>query len=117
MSLRFPKDCFFASIRPGCRCWRWPAAARRLEYGPKGPVAVVMGGITGVGGGTVRDILLNQIPAVLRVDFIASSALIGATVLVIARHFRIRAEWAAVMGGAPCGVLRLLSALLHWHLP
>jgi uncharacterized membrane protein YeiH len=77
----------------------------------------MMGGITGVGGGTVRDILLNEITAVLRVDFIASSALIGATVLVMARHFRIRAEWAAAMGGVTCGVLRLLSALLHWHLP
>jgi uncharacterized membrane protein YeiH len=90
---------------------------KALEYGLKGPVAVMMGGITGVGGGTVRDILLNEIPAVLRVDFIASSALIGATVLVVARHFRVRAEWAAVMGGVTCGVLRLLSALLHWHLP
>jgi uncharacterized membrane protein YeiH len=90
---------------------------KALEYGLNGPVAVMMGGITGVGGGTVRDILLTQIPAVLRVDFIASSALIGATVLVAARHFRMRAEWAAVLGGVTCGLLRLLSALLHWHLP
>jgi uncharacterized membrane protein YeiH len=65
----------------------------------------------------VRDILLNEIPAVLRVDFVASSVLIGATVLVSARHFQVRAEWAAVMGGATCGLLQLLSALLHWHLP
>jgi uncharacterized membrane protein YeiH len=90
---------------------------KALEYGLKGPVAVMMGGITGVGGGTVRDLLLNQVPAVLRVDFIASSALIGATVLVVARHFKMRAEWAAVLGGVTCGGLRLLSAIFHWHLP
>lgn len=90
---------------------------KALEFGLKGPVAVLMGGITGVGGGTVRDILLNQVPAVLRVDFIASSALIGAAVLVTARHFRMRPGWAAVLGGVTCGVLRLASALFHWQLP
>jgi uncharacterized membrane protein YeiH len=90
---------------------------KALEYGLHGPVAVMMGGITGVGGGMIRDILLNEIPAVLRVDFIASSALIGASVLVVARRFQLRAEWAAVMGGTTCGLLRLLSALQHWHLP
>jgi uncharacterized membrane protein YeiH len=90
---------------------------KALEYGLKGPVAVMMGGISGVGGGTVRDMLLNQIPAVLRVDFIASSALIGATVLVVARHFGMRAGWAAILGGATCCALRLASAIFHWHLP
>jgi uncharacterized membrane protein YeiH len=90
---------------------------KALEYGLKGPVAVMMGGISGVGGGTVRDVLLNQIPAVLRVDFIASSALIGAAVLVVARHFGMRAGWAAVLAGITCAALRLASAIFHWHLP
>jgi uncharacterized membrane protein YeiH len=90
---------------------------KALEYGLKGPVAVMMGGISGVGGGTVRDMLLNQIPAVLRVDFIASSALIGAAVLMVARHFGMRAGWAAILGGTTCCALRLVSAMFHWHLP
>jgi uncharacterized membrane protein YeiH len=86
---------------------------KALEYGLGAPAAIMMGALTGVGGGTIRDVLLAQVPAVLRTDFIASSALIGATVLVLARRFKLRAEWAAVMGGATCGALRLLSALLH----
>lgn len=90
---------------------------KALEYRLQGAIAVMMGGITGVGGGMIRDVLLNEIPAVLRVDFIASSALLGATVLVAARRLRVPAGWAAAMGGATCCVLRLLSALLHWHLP
>src|SRR5690242_7541709 len=40
-------------------------AEKALEYDLKGPVAVIMGGITGVGGGTMRDVLLTQVPAVL----------------------------------------------------
>jgi uncharacterized membrane protein YeiH len=64
---------------------------KALEYRLQGAIAVMMGGITGVGGGMIRDVLLNEIPAVLRVDFIASSALLGATVLVAARRLRIPA--------------------------
>ena len=90
---------------------------KALEYGLKGPAAIIMGGITGVGGGTMRDVLLAQVPAVLRVDFVASSALIGATVLVVARHFKVPSGWAAVMCGVTCCVLRVMSALMHWQLP
>jgi len=90
---------------------------KALDYGLTAPVAVMLGGISGVGGGTVRDVLLMQIPAVLRVDFIASSALIGATVLVTARALKLRPEWAALLGGATCCALQLISSLEHWHLP
>ena len=92
-------------------------AEKALEYDLKGPVAVIMGGITGVGGGTMRDVLLAQVPAVLRVDFVASSALIGAAVLVTARYCKVPSGWAALMGGVTVFVLRLASALLHWQLP
>ncbi|MGC2110896.1 MAG: TRIC cation channel family protein [Candidatus Korobacteraceae bacterium] len=37
-----------------------------------------MGGITGVGGGTVRDILLARVPTVLRSDVYAVAAGVGA---------------------------------------
>ena len=90
---------------------------KALEYDLKGPVAVIMGGISGVGGGTVRDVLLAQVPRVLRQDFVASSALIGAVVLVVARHFKVPPGWAAVLGGGTCCVLRVISELMHWQLP
>jgi hypothetical protein len=38
-------------------------------------------------------------------------------VLLTARHFKLRGEWAAVLGGLPRGALRLVSALQHWNLP
>src|SRR5580698_9474657 len=43
--------------------------------------AIVMGAITGLGGSILRDILLMHLPSVLRVDFIATAAIAGATVL------------------------------------
>lgn len=90
---------------------------KALEFGLTGPVAIMMGGITGVGGGTLRDILLAQVPAVLRTDFVASSALIGSAVLVLARHFKAPPALAAVMCGLTCCVLRLVSGFAHWRLP
>jgi uncharacterized membrane protein YeiH len=90
---------------------------KALEYGLKGPVAVMMGGISGVGGGMLRDVLLTQVPRVLRQDFVASSALIGAIVLVVARHFKLSPGRAAVLGGVTCCLLRVASELMHWQLP
>jgi len=50
-------------------------AAKALDYGIHPFLAVLMGGITGVGGGTVRDILLARVPLVLRSDIYAVAAL------------------------------------------
>jgi uncharacterized membrane protein YeiH len=50
-----------------------------------GPVqAILLGTITGVGGGMLRDVLLRQVPTVLREGLYAIPALLGATVLVVA---------------------------------
>jgi uncharacterized membrane protein YeiH len=82
------------------------------------PIAVVlMGAISGAGGYVVRDILLAEIPSILRVDVLASAALLGAAVLLAARGLRVSAGWAALLGGGACLLLRLLAVWLHWNLP
>jgi uncharacterized membrane protein YeiH len=82
------------------------------------PVAVVMiGAISGAGGYTLRDILLAEIPAVLRVDFLASAAILGAVVLILSRKLGAPANVAAVLGGLACFVSRLAGVYAHWHLP
>ncbi len=47
---------------------------------------MLMGTITGVGGGVIRDILLARVPLVLRADIYASAAFFGALVVVLARR-------------------------------
>jgi uncharacterized membrane protein YeiH len=80
-------------------------------------IAPWLGTITAVGGGVVRDVLLNHIPAVLRVDIYATAALAGAATLVIARYCKLPASTAAFAGFAVCFLLRLVSWTLHWQLP
>ena len=80
-------------------------------------IAVLLGAITAVGGGTVRDVLLAQIPNVLRSDIYATAALAGATVMVAATKLRVPPALAAVSGGLVCFLLRVISVWQHWNLP
>ena len=79
--------------------------------------AILLGGITGVGGGTIRDVLLARIPLVLHSDIYATAALLAAAIVVVGRALRIPAAGAAVAGGIACFALRILSLHLHWSLP
>jgi uncharacterized membrane protein YeiH len=76
-----------------------------------------MGGVTGVGGGELRDMLLNTVPAVLRTDIYATAALAGALVLVAGQRFGLSPRSAAALGLTACFALRLTAVWLRWNLP
>ena len=59
-------------------------AQKALDYGLDAPMAALLGMLTGIGGGMARDILLTEIPTVLRAELYAVAALAGAFVVVIA---------------------------------
>ncbi len=80
-------------------------------------VAVLLGTITGVGGGTVRDILLTQVPNVLRLEVYATAAALGSVVMIVATRIRVPANLAAGLGGAACFLLRVISLWRHWNVP
>ena len=83
--------------------------------GPFG--AVLMGTSTAVGGGVVRDLLLAQVPMILRADFYATAAIIGCVAILIVRRFGFSMQLASGVGGLVCFVARLLGEFNHWHLP
>ena len=61
-----------------------------------GPVAaMLLGMLTGIGGGMVRDVLLREIPTVLRAELYAVAALIGAAVVVGGRMLHLSSTMAA----------------------
>ena len=59
-------------------------AATSLDFGVGAARAVILGAVTGVGGGTVRDGLIGRIPSVLSSGLYAIPALVGATLTVVA---------------------------------
>jgi uncharacterized membrane protein YeiH len=83
-----------------------------------GPFGVVLiGTVTAVGGGMTRDVLLAQVPVVLRTDFYATAAVLGCVVMLLVRRFGLSPRVACGLGGLVCFVARLLGAFNHWHLP
>jgi uncharacterized membrane protein YeiH len=77
----------------------------------------MMGAVTGAGGGTVRDLLLAQVPGVLHSDVYAAAALAGATVVVVGLKMKMQRGVAMSLGAAGCFVLRMVAAWQHWNLP
>jgi uncharacterized membrane protein YeiH len=59
-------------------------ASKALELGAGPAQAIILGAITGVGGGTLRDVLIGQVPSVLSSGLYAIPALVGAMLLVLA---------------------------------
>ncbi len=83
-----------------------------------GPVgAVMLGVLSGVGGGIARDVLVAQVPSVLRRELYAVAALAGALVLVIGRRLDLPPVPVAVVGAGLCFALRWMAIRRGWRLP
>lgn len=92
-------------------------ATKALTYG-LGPVgAALLGMLTGIGGGMVRDILINDVPVVLRADLYAVAALCGSTVVVIGHALNISSAVSSSAGALICFGLRFLAIKYDWRLP
>jgi uncharacterized membrane protein YeiH len=92
-------------------------AGKAMEYGINPLLSVLMGAVTGVGGGTIRDILLNRVPGVLRSDVYAAAALAGALVVVIGLRMKVPRWITMTLGAVVCFTLRMVAVWLHWNLP
>lgn len=88
-----------------------------LEHGLGAAGAIAVGLLTGIGGGVLRDVLLREIPLVLRRgEIYALAAAVGAVLVVIGDQLHGLAGWQA--GGAVAGFgLRMLAVWRHWVAP
>lgn len=83
-----------------------------------GPVgAVMLGVLSGIGGGIARDVLVAQIPIVLQRELYAVAALAGALVVVLGHALALPLAPVAVAGAATCFALRWLAIRRGWRLP
>jgi uncharacterized membrane protein YeiH len=90
---------------------------KALDYKIHPFMAALLGTVTGVGGGTIRDLFLAHVPRVLQSDIYATAALAGAVVLIALRKAGLSPVVAAFAGGGFCFVLRVVAATLQWNLP
>jgi Glycine transporter len=98
-------------------CSARPAPAAPWPVGVGPAQSVLIGDISGIGGGILRDVLLSQIPIVLRTGLYALPALLGAAVVPIAHTFGADGPICLVIGAALCVCTRMIGLLCRLNLP
>jgi uncharacterized membrane protein YeiH len=92
-------------------------AQTAIEFGLTPVMAALLGMLTGIGGGMTRDVLLAEIPQVLRSDLYAVAALAGASVVVLGDVLDLSYGVAALAGALVCFGLRFMAIRYGWRLP
>lgn len=86
-------------------------------YGANGFLAVFMGMTTAIGGGVLRDLLLREIPFVLKKRIYAIAAICGALAYYIGWRLSLPETVSVLAGVGVTFVLRLLATAFKWNLP
>jgi uncharacterized membrane protein YeiH len=84
-------------------------ALKALDLGVGPAQAVILGALTGVGGGTLRDVLIREVPAVLSSGLYAIPALLGALAVVVGAELGFAETAAAVVAAIACFALRMIG--------
>jgi len=92
-------------------------AQKAVAFGLGTGAAVVLGTITAVGGGTLRDVLIRDVPSVLTSDLYAIPAAVGAAAAVLAGTAGLAAVPAAALGAALCFVIRVVGVRFKLQAP
>jgi len=112
--LRNPVQMFDAA---GLGLFAVAGAQKALTFGLNPLTAALLGMLTGIGGGMTRDVLLAEIPAVLRADLYALAALAGATVVVLGAALQLTSPALAIGGALLCFGIRFMAIRRRWQLP
>ncbi|HEY3580454.1 MAG TPA: trimeric intracellular cation channel family protein [Pyrinomonadaceae bacterium] len=90
---------------------------KALGYRLNPLMAALLGMLTGIGGGMLRDVLITEVPTVLRAELYAVAALAGAVVVVVGQVLNLSPTGTAITGAALCFSIRLIAIRRGWHLP
>lgn len=80
-------------------------------------IVVLLGTMTGVAGGVLRDVLSAEVPLILRRDLYATAAIVGIALYLLLQAFAVPRPLAAGLGMVTVVVLRLLAIVWGWRLP
>lgn len=92
-------------------------ATKSMEFGLGPAQAVILGAITAVGGGTIRDVLVRRVPTVLTSGLYAIPALAGAAIAVTAAQTGVYGVPAALGAAAACFLIRLAGIRYNLNAP
>ena len=92
-------------------------AHKALNYGIDPVMAAVLGMVSGIGGGILRDVLAGDVPTVLRADLYALAALAAAGIVSLGQVIDAQPLYPMLLGAAVCIVLRMMAIYRGWRVP
>jgi uncharacterized membrane protein YeiH len=92
-------------------------SSKALSFGLNPVMATVLCMVTGIGGGMARDVLLAEIPTVLRADLYAVAALAAAAIVVIGHMLQLPVAAVTAVALISCFLLRVMAIRRGWRLP
>lgn len=90
---------------------------KTLHLGFNYEVAILLGTLSAIGGGMLRDTLLKEVPVTLRKEIYGSAALIGSCIVALAYYFETPHHIGAWLGLSASFIIRYVSMKNKWDLP
>jgi len=115
--LPIPTDALLIADALGLSLFAISGAQVAEKAGCRAPIIILMGTLTGAGGGVLRDMLSAKVPLILRQDIYASAAIAGVVVYLILRAAKVPTNWAYTAGFLTVLVIRLAAIVFNLRLP
>jgi len=115
--LPVPTDALLIADALGLALFAMSGAKVAEAQGCRALIVILMGTLTGVGGGLVRDILAAKVPLILRQDIYATAAIAGILLYILLKKAGMPPRWAFGGGLVSIVVVRLLAIQLGLRLP
>lgn len=79
--------------------------------------AIIMGTITGAGGGVIRDVFINEVPLIFRKEIYAIACVVGGLAYYVCYKLSMSPEMCSIICGLVVVLMRLLAVKYKLHLP
>lgn len=90
---------------------------KSLFLGQNYEVAMLLGVLSAIGGGIIRETLLGKIPSVLQREVYGSAALMGSLIVILFHYFAFSLSIGAWVAITTCFVIRYFAIKNKWNLP
>ena len=92
-------------------------ALKAIQFGLSPFSAALLGTLSAIGGGVIRDVLSGRVPVVLRSEIYATPAFLGAGIVVVAAALGYHALWVPIAAAVTCFAIRLIAIRRGWNAP
>ncbi|WP_339606599.1 trimeric intracellular cation channel family protein [uncultured Roseivirga sp.] len=90
---------------------------KTLSFGLTPVIAVMMGTVSAVFGGVLRDTLANEVPLIFRQEIYATACLTGGILFLILGYFNVNVDVRIILTVVYIIALRIVSVKYKWSFP